>query len=164
MSSLKIWLVASLTLLTLACGGLGQFGIGATREPSPTPVIWPLSSFIPPQKSVQAAVGQTLTIESYHTSPAELTEINIWINDQPLSASEDNPQQATFPENLATVRVQAQEGLVQASRVVPQMPASGRTVSIIWQGHVPGVYELKMVAKDAAGRTGQPIVQRIEVK
>ncbi len=52
----------------------------------------------------------------------------------------------------------------QISRPGSVITTTSRTVSLVWVGRVPGVYELSLVARDIDGRPGNTIVQRIEVK
>ena len=164
-SALLIGWIAGLALLTLACN---SFGFGSSDErASATPKSWPHSTFIPPQASTQVPLGQELVIESYHSSTAELDDIQIWVNDQLLTTEDSTAagKTNTFPNDLATVRLITEDGEVTSSSVAPATgPTYSKTVLIVWTGHVPGVYELRMTATDTADRTGNAIIQRIEVR
>ena len=159
--TLFIWLVAGLTLLTLACRTIGIGGGDST--PSPTPKPWPHSTFVPPQKSVQIPVGQELMIESHHSSTEKLETIQVLVNGQPLPTEGNTAasQTNTFPTDLANVRVMPR---AEAESAESGISTQNKTVLVFWTGQVPGIYELSMTATDALSRTGNTIVQRIEVK
>jgi len=154
--------ILSLTLLTLACGSI----FSSYSTPTAAPKFWPNSTFVPPNKSIQVPLGQEVIIESYHASTEPLTAVQILVNGQPLTteASSAAGQSNTFPNDLANVRVLTQDGEVTTSSVEPALPTYSKTVQLLWTGRVPGVYELSMVATDEANRTGNTIVQRIEVR
>jgi hypothetical protein len=165
-SMIMMRLIVGLTLLTMGCQTIGGLEILGFGEATPTPIPWPHSTFVPPRKSVQVAVGQALQIDSYHLSPERLDKVEIFVNGQPIK-SEDTAaadQAAIFPGQLVNVQVLSEQGLVQASRVQPEFPSAAETVSLIWVSYIPGTYDLSLIATDTTGHKGQPIVQRIEVR
>jgi len=150
-----------LIIITMACQTLNNLNITGTSVPTPTPQSWPHSTFVPPRKHVQVPAEQRLQIDSYHASTTNLEAVEIFVNGQKLVPEETaaTGQTGTFPRDLADVQLRTEDDEPTANA-----PTAGKKITLIWVGHVPGTYELKMVATDASGRTGNPIVQLIEVK
>ncbi len=168
-----------LALLTIAC----QFFESTSLDTSGGPH----SNFVPPRAIIQVDVGELRPIESYHISKNKLGAVEIFVNGQPVRAEETSGQ-PTFPMELAAVQVldrgrPAPEaftmlkfpaatcrillkkgGSVQTNSLPLKYPSSNWSVCHIWIGHIPGIYDLKVVATDKAGQEGKEIVQRIEVK
>ncbi len=161
-----IWLAIGLILLTISCQTFSDIEIFASPDPTPTPKSWPHSAFVPPHKSAQVFVGQELQIDSYHVSTEKLKKIEIFVNGQRLRTEESGAagQTDAFPSGLVNVRVRSEDGLMSVSSVEPEIPTAGKKLTLIWRAQVPGVYELSMVATDVTSRTGNTIVQQIEVK
>jgi hypothetical protein len=184
-SIFTLFSVITLAFLTVGCQSLPSFDIFETAEPDEAA---PRSNFVPPRRDIQIGVGQELPIESYHLASTKLMTVEISINGQPLRGEATAGQPNTFPENLATAQilvrgqpVQAtlqrlafpapacrnllqKGGPVQTNALPLQPPSSVWTVCHIWIGWTPGTYDLSLVATDEAGREGEPIVQRIEVR
>ena len=184
-STFSLFSVIILAFLTVSCQSLPGFDIFETAEPDEAA---PRSNFVPPRQSIQIGVGQALPIESYHLASTKLMTVEISINGQPLRAEATAGQSNTFPENLATAQVLVRGqppqaslqplvfpapacrnllqkgGPVQTNALLLQPPSSVWTLCHIWIGRTPGTYDLSLVATDEAGREGEPIVQRIEVR
>jgi hypothetical protein len=182
------WIGLGLALLTLSCQTLGNFELGDTAAPTPTPVALPHSAYEPPTKKTQVLVDQAIPIETHHLTIMRdrLAELAIRVNGQ-LIRSEANTGPETFPPELATIRVvtrdQAapvspvsfespsfptcqdaltEQGPVMNSPVSP-FPSSVWDVCYIWVGHIPGTYDLSVMVTDTAGKPSEWIFQRIEV-
>jgi hypothetical protein len=131
-------------------------------------------------------VNQPLEVKSHHISITQVVSVEIRVNGQLLRSEKTAGQSDTFPGRLIDVQDVTYDETGQIIRVEPDIlaarkptdlveigqinkpgldiPTKSRTVSLIWVGRVPGVYELSMVARDIDGRPGNTIVQRIEVK
>ncbi|MCB0163850.1 MAG: hypothetical protein KDI79_06475 [Anaerolineae bacterium] len=156
-------LLLGLAVLTLGCQSLLDVEIpsffSAESETS-----WPHSTFVPPTKRSQILQGQTVELETYHLSTDPLTEIKIFVNDQPLRPDETTGVKA-FPANLLNVQIRRDDGsLIQTARVTPVLSATNQTVSLVVVGNTPGTYDLRLVAFDEAGQEAPgEVTQRIEV-
>lgn len=179
------FILIGLVLLSLACQISDE--LVSLRLFEPVATEGPRSTFVPPREVIWARVGEPLPIESYHIDENGLQTLEIFVNGQPLQA-EASGGQAAFPQNLAAVEIAAwpeptspsEPLLFPASpcsdfllgrgtkavlgRLALKFPSTTWSVCHIWTGHVPGVYELSLIATDAEGHRGRPIVQRIEVK
>jgi hypothetical protein len=182
------WLGLGLALLTLSCQTLGDFQLGESAAPTPTPVALPHSAYEPPTKKTQVFVGQPIPIETHHLTfmHDRLDSLGIRVNGQPIR-TEAAAGPETFPPELATIQVVTrsqpapvspvsfeppsfptcqdaltEQGPVMNSPLSP-FPASVWDVCYIWIGHYPGTYDLSVMVTDTAGRPGEWIFQRIEV-
>lgn len=150
----------------------------------------PRSNFVEHRAIVRANVGEPLPIESYHIGQKKLDSVEISINDRPIGPPESDGIVATFPYTQATVVIEnrAQPILIDSPKTKPQLvtimvgpkplythsvrpkyKTSTWSYTLIWVGHIPGTYDLKLQATDSAepdkdGQPGEPIVQRIEVE
>lgn len=164
-STITILLAVGLVLFGLGCDSVTRFTSFGLQQPSSTVAQWPQSSFVFPRKSVQVGVGEELHLESYHRSPAKLATLIISVNGQPIGTFAPSGDQApVFPDDFITVRVLANGPSIRASSVEPKFPTAAWTVRLGVIGRIPGTYDLRLVAIDTLGRTGNPIVQRIEVR
>lgn len=163
-SKIIMGVIAGLAVLTLGCQSLLDIELPTFGQTADAEMSWPHSTFVPPTKRVQIFTGQALELETYHLSPEQLTDIQIFVNGQPLR-SEETAGSTAFPDRLLNVQVRSGEDgrLVQTARVTPALPTSEETVSVVVIGNTPGRYDLSLVAADEAGQEGTPIVQRIEV-
>lgn len=185
-STLILFLTLSLALFTTACQSLPGFNI-FSGEPG-SDEARPVSNFVDPRQSIQVGVGEPLAIASYHRGYTKLSALQISVNGQPVRSEATAGQPTTFPDTLAAAQVlvwgqPAQASLEQVSFPSPTCqylgqaggpvqanplplapPSSVWTVCHIWTGHIPGTYDLSLVAVDDAQRAGEPIVQRIEVR
>jgi hypothetical protein len=109
--------------------------------------------------------------------PQDLATIQVLERDQPTQpnlqslriASNLQFFDAVQDQSLASLSPACQEllrsgGPIQANVLTSDTPSSRWTVCHLWIGRVPGTYDLSVVAIDEAGRRGQPVVQRIEVR
>ncbi len=183
-SNITVLFATTLVLLTMACQ-LSEFINFSSTGPAATGV--PRSNFVPPREIIQVDVGEPWPIESYHISKNKLGAVEIFVNGQPIRAEETSGQ-PTFPTELATVQALIRGRIAEPSFTVLKFPAatcrillekggpeqtnslalkypsSTWSVCHIWIGHIPGAYDLKVVATDKAGQESKEIVQRIEVK
>lgn len=181
---LTLVLAINLALLTTACQSLPGFNIFSTSDSAE---VKPVSNFVDPHQIIRVGVGEPLAIASYHRGYSKLATVQISVNGQPVR-SETSAGQTTFPDTLATAQVLVEGQPPQASlervnfssptcqnlrrtggpiqtNVLPLTPPSSVwIVCHIWTGHVPGTYDLSMVAIDDAQHPGEPITQRIEVR
>jgi len=155
-------------LLVIGCQLSSRLGPGIIDflQPIwPTPNVWPRSAFVVPQEVVRAKVGQKLHLNSYHMSIEELDVIEILVNGHQLGGEISAVAgQAIFSNYLASIQVRSKVRPVLTNTIRLSYLSRAWAVTIQWEGHVPGVYELKLVATDVAGHQGQPLVQRIEVR
>lgn len=156
-------LLLGMAVLTLGCQSLLDVELPSFLNSTPE-TSWPHSTFVPPTKRTQIRKGQTVELETYHLSTDPLTEIKIFVNDQPLRPDEMTGV-AAFPTNLLDVQVRRDDGsLIQPARVTPVLSATNQTVSLVVIGNTPGTYDLKLVAFDQAGQEAPgEVTQRIEV-
>ena len=185
-STLNLFFIISLTLLTTACQSLPGFNIFSDSQE--TDGAAPVSNFVDARQNIQVGAGEPLALASYHRGERKLTALETSINGQPLRSEATAGQANTFPDNLATAPVlvggqPAQTnfqqltfpsptcqnlltagGPVQTNSLPLHPPSSVWTVCHVWIGQTPGTYDLSLVAVDEAGRKGEPIVQRIEVR
>ncbi len=178
-SNTTVLFATILALLTIACQISETISLDTSSVPH--------SNFVPPRAIIQVEVGQPWPIESYHISKNKLDVVEIFVNGQPLRAEETSGQ-PTFSTELATVQVLdrgrpvheaftvlefpaaicqtllEKGGPVQTNSLALKYPSSTWSVCHIWIGHIPGIYDLSVVATDKADQKGEAIVQRIEVK
>ncbi len=100
-------------------------------------------------------------LERGQPTQADLQALRIVSNLQPLDSTQG--------QSLASLSPACQEllrsgGPVQTNVLTSDTPSSRWTVCHLWMGHVPGTYDLSVVAIDEAGRRGKLVVQRIEVR
>lgn len=179
------FLIIGLTLWLTGCQPLPGFKIFTGVESDQTA---PQSKFVSPRPVIQVGVDQPLPLETQHTGSDKLASVEVFVNGQPLRAEATAGQSNVFPEILATAQVLVRDHSPEtalpavkfqssACRLLQQFgrtiqtnllplpyPNSRWTVCHIWTGHIPGTYDLSIVATDVQGRKGQPIVQHIEVK
>jgi hypothetical protein len=187
-SKMSLWLGVGLAFFTLACQTLTDLAVGNAALPTPTPIAWPHSAFVPPLERSQVLVGEPLALETHHLTRMtnQLNTLRFFVNGQPIR-TEETADQVTFPPNLASFYIvtveqpeQAllanvepflpptcqdvleQEGVVLHSPL-SQYPSSDWNVCYIWIGHVPGTYDVSMQVVDSAGDESEIIIQRIEV-
>lgn len=187
-STVIIWFSIGLVVLSLGCRTLDGLNLTGSATPTPTPISWPHSTFVPSQKSVRVRVGRPLVIETHHLTGMayRLEKLEIFINGQPIR-TEETSGQATFPPELAAIQIVKPE---QAEPVSPvslqtappacqalllagnapllnspesQFPSAEWNVCYVWIGRVPGTYDLSMVATDNTGARSELISERIEV-
>lgn len=115
----------------------------------------PQSFFVAHQRTLWVDDEQVVPIATYHIGKERLTVLEVFINNQPV---------AEFPAELATVQVLLDGQPVQTNPIEPVFPTRNWEVAIVWMGHTPGTYDLSLVVTDEAGRKGEPVVQRIEVR
>jgi hypothetical protein len=177
----------TVTLVLLAgCQSLPGFNIFSSGQE--TDAAKPRSNFVDARQSIQVGVDEPLAIASYHRGHDKLAALQISINGQPLRSEATAGQPNTFPENLATAQalvwgqptlaalanldfpaatcenLASAGGPVQSHVLLLTPPSSVWTVCHVWVGHISGSYDLSIVAVDEAQRSGDPIVQRIEVR
>lgn len=176
----------SLALLITACQSLPGFNIFS--DGSDSDQAKPISNFVDLRQSLKAGVGEPLAIASYHRGYSKLAALQISVNGQPVRSETSAGQSNTFPDTLATTQVlvwgqpsqatlervnfdspacqnlRRVGGPIQTDVLPLTPPSSVWTVCHIWTGHVPGTYDLSLVAVDDAQRPGEPITQRIEVR
>jgi len=188
-SKIILWLGIGLAFFTLACQTLTDLAVGNAGLPTPTPIAWPHSAFVPPLERSQVLVSEPLALETHHLTRMtnHLTgTLRILVNGQPIR-TEETAGQVTFPPELATFHIvtveqpeQAvladvepflpptcqdvleQEGVVLHSPL-SRYPSSEWNVCYIWVGHVPGTYDVSMQVVDNTGNESEIIIQRIEV-
>jgi hypothetical protein len=108
--------------------------------------------------------------------PQDLATVQVLARGQPTQANLQSlrianlqPLDPTQGNALASLSPACQEllrsgGPVQTNILTPDTPSARWTVCHLWMGHVPGTYDLSIVAIDEAGRRGEPVTQRIEVR
>ena len=182
-SATKFTLFLILTVwVMLACQITDSLDLtGSTPTPS-----GPRSTFVPHPEKLVVDVGKQTMIETYHTSENRFGSLEIAVNQLPAAADES----ALTSVDLATLKVLAPttefaDGVcVDDGRcdelsattisisdqpiVIPpiqsEYPNTTWTVFLSWTGHVPGTYDLTMQVTDKAGKQGERLTQRIEVK
>lgn len=183
---IKLAFALSLALLTTACQSLPGFNIFSSTSDSTEAK--PVSNFVDPRQSVWVGVDEPLAIASYHRGYSKLATLQISVNGQPVRSEATAGQPNTFPDSLATAQVlvwgqppqvslervnfpssacqnlRRAGGPVQTNALPLTPPSSVWTVCHIWTAHVPGTYDLSLVAVDDAQHPGERIVQRIEVR
>jgi hypothetical protein len=187
-SQIILWLGLGLAVFTLACQTLTDLAVTNATLPTPTPIAWPHSAFVPPLERSQVMLGEPLALETHHLTRMtdQLIALRILVNGQPIR-TEETAGQVTFPPELATFHIVTveqpeqvvladvepflpptcqdvleQEGVVLHSPL-SRYPSSDWNVCYIWVGHVPGTYDVSMQVVDSAGNESEFIIQRIEV-
>ncbi len=155
---------AGIILLVLGCQFLSRMAPDIITNLNQPPAQL-RSTFVSSQPVVQSRVGIPVQIDSYHTSPDRVDSVEIFMNDQRLGTTGvlDTEQADIFPGHLGSVQVRSR-GSLEGSVFRPEASNTATTVTLVWEGYIPGTYDLTLVAKDKAGRLGRPIVQRIEVR
>lgn len=185
-STFALFFAISVAVVITACQSLPGFNIFSSGPDSGEAK--PVSNFVDPRQSIRVGVGEPLAIASYHRGYTKLSSLQISVNGQPIRSEATAGQANTFPDTLAAAQVlvwgqPAQASLerlsfpspacqylgqaggpVQTNPLPLAPPSSVWTVCHIWTGHIPGTYDLSLVAVDDAQRAGEPIVQRIEVR
>lgn len=100
-------------------------------------------------------------LERGQPTQANLQSLRIASNLQSFDTTQDQSLASLSSTCQALLR---SGGPVQTNVLTSDAPASRWTVCHLWRGRVPGTYDLSVVAIDKAGRRGQPVVQRIEVR
>ncbi len=183
---IKLTFALSLAFFITACQSLPGFNIFSSEPDSGE--ARPVSNFVDRRQSIQVGVGEPLAIASYHRGYTKLAALQISVNGQPVRSEATAGQPNTFPDTLAAAQVlvwgqpsqasveqvsfpsptcqylRQAGGPVQANPLPLAPPSSVWTVCHIWIGHIPGTYDLSLVAVDDAQRAGEPIMQRIEVR
>lgn len=158
-------LLIGLTIFTMACQTFTN--LTASRTPVPTPVSWPQSAFVWPERTVQLMVGQPLTLETYYASPENLSNIRVFLNGQPVEVTESAIR--TQPSSVPLADVALYEAGKDAARISSMdslLSAKTLTVDLVFVGYTPGTYELKVISVDVVDneeRESAPIVKQIEV-
>ena len=159
-----ILIVVVLSALILSCQSVTDLTSLSLGGRPVADADWPHSDFVPLRESIQVAVGQSLHLESHHVSPAGLRKLEILVNEEPVKAEISSKQGTIFSNELGNIQILADARHLTENFVEPQYPNSEWYVLLIWIGHMPGTYDLSLVVTDRAGRTGEPVTQRIEVE
>ena len=167
--------------LMLACQLTDDLGLTGSNPTATNP----LSTFVPHKEKLVVDLEEQVIIETYHMSENKFGSLELFVNRLP--AAENEP--ALTSVDLATLKVLApttvfadgkciSDGCDELSTttvsitnqpiVIPpiqsEYPNTTWNVFLMWTGHVPGTYDLTMQVTDNAGRQGERLTQRIEVK
>lgn len=148
-------LISLTTLLTLACSTISELTSAPTQAVVTRVIVEdkPLSTFVPAREVIQVPVNEPVEFETYHASDLPIASLVVAVNGQ-----------TDFPANLASVEIIEDGQVIGTTSATPIYPTSTWPVRVRWIGRVPGTYELSLVATNAEGEAGDPVVQQIEVQ
>lgn len=117
------------------------------------------ATFVPRIAALEVNAAEAVPIQSHYISPDGLDTLEIFINGQPVAVEGAEG----FPPGLATVRPLIEGQPVLTHTIRPIHPTTAWTVSVLWEGYVPGSYRLEMQITDRADHQ-EKIEQLIEVR
>ena len=182
-SATKFTLFLILTVwVMLACQITDSLDLtGSTPTPS-----GPRSTFVPHPEKLVVDLEEQAMIETYHLSENRFGSLEIFVNRLPvpenystLTSVEIATLKVLAPTTeyadgvcvdegdcaeLGTITVSITDQPIVVPPIQSKYPNTTWRVYLMWTGHVPGTYDLTLQVTDNAGKQGERLTQRIEVK
>jgi hypothetical protein len=171
--------------LMLACQLTDDLGLTGSNAAAADP----RSSFVPHREILTVDLEEQMIIETYHMSKNRFGSLEILVNQQPVTdnGSATNNELASVAvatikilaptaeyangvcigdkcDVLSTTTISITSDPIVILPIQSEYPNNTWNVPLMWTGHVPGTYDLTMVVTDNAGKQGERLTQRIEVK
>jgi len=149
----------------------------------------PRSIFVPHKEKLVVDLEEQAIIETYHMSKNRFGSLEVSVNRQPVTEDGSTVDDGLASVAVATIKVLAPtteyaNGVCVGERcdvlsttivsitsdpivILPlqsEYPNTTWKVLLMWTGHIPGTYDLTMQVTDNAGKQGEQLTQRIEVK